>query len=380
MINFLDLHKINVRFENDFQNQFKRFFNSGHYILGPEVERFETGFATYCGTDFCVGTANGLDALTLIFKSYIHLGKLQLNDEVIVPANTYIASILSIINAGLRPVLVEPDLETYNISPEEIIKHINPNTKAILVVHLYGLLADMDAINAIAKSNRLLVIEDAAQAHGALKSSNTIKLSAVEVPNSKIRKAGNLGDAAAFSFYPTKNLGALGDAGAVTTNNPDLAETIKMMRNYGSSKRYVNEVIGVNSRLDELQAAFLNVKLKQLDQDNEIRRTIAKRYLREIKNKKLILPFYSGGNDHVFHLFTVRVSNRIEFEAYLKSHGIGYLIHYPIPPHQQKALSMYNNNNYDITELIHKTIISIPLSPVMTAGDTATIINVLNAY
>src|SRR5690606_3552675 len=259
---FLDLHKINARFDKEFQERFKNFLDSGYYILGSEVERFEADFAAYCGTEFCIGTANGLDALTLVFKSYIHLGRLQVDDEVIVPANTYIASILSIINAGLRPILVEPKLDTYNISAEELIERINPSTKAILVVHLYGQLADMDAINAIAKSKRLLVIEDAAQAHGAIDGSR------FEAQSSKFRKAGNLGDAAAFSFYPTKNLGALGDAGAVTTNNRDLAETIKAMRNYGSSEKYVNEMIGVNSRLDELQATFLNVKLKHLDEDN----------------------------------------------------------------------------------------------------------------
>lgn len=366
MIKFLDLHKINARFEKDFQERFQSFLNSGYYILGSEVEQFESDFANYCGTKYCIGVANGLDALTLIFKSYLHLEKLQINDEVIVPANTYIASILAIINAGLKPILVEPDFETYNISPDEIIRHISPKTKTILVVHLYGQLANMDAVNAIAKSNDLLVIEDAAQAHGAVLSSGL--------------KAGNLSDAAAFSFYPTKNLGALGDAGAVTTNDENLAKTIRLMRNYGSSKKYVNEIIGVNSRLDELQAAFLSVKLKSLTEDNKIRRTIAKRYLHEIKNKKLTLPFYSGTEDHVFHVFVVRVNERLEFENYLKLHDIGYLIHYPIPPHQQNALALFNENKYPITEKIHETIISLPMSPVMTADEVSKVIKVLNAY
>lgn len=374
MIKFLDLHKINARFDKEFQERFKNFLDSGYYILGSEVERFEADFAAYCGTEFCIGTANGLDALTLVFKSYIHLGRLQVDDEVIVPANTYIASILSIINAGLRPILVEPKLDTYNISAEELIERINPSTKAILVVHLYGQLADMDAINAIAKSKRLLVIEDAAQAHGAIDGSR------FEAQSSKFRKAGNLGDAAAFSFYPTKNLGALGDAGAVTTNDRDLAETIKAMRNYGSSEKYVNEMIGVNSRLDELQATFLNVKLKHLDEDNAKRRAIAKRYLQEIENKKLTLPFYSGGLDHVFHLFVIRVDDRVDFETYLQSRNIGFLIHYPIPPHQQNALSMFSKNLYPITEEIHKTIVSIPMSPVLTDAEISTVVNVLNAY
>ncbi len=374
MIKFLDLHKINARFETDFQERFRQFLDAAHYILGSEVYRFESDFATYCGTKYCIGTANGLDALTLIFKSYIHLGRLQLNDEVIVPANTYIASILSIINAGLRPVLVEPKRDTYNISSEEIEKHISKNTKAVLVVHLYGQLVDMDAINAIAVSKGLLVIEDAAQAHGAVANANARN------PVPKNLKAGNLGDAAAFSFYPSKNLGALGDAGAITTNDQDLAETLKKMRNYGSSKKYVNDILGVNSRLDEVQAAFLNVKLKLLDADNAARQSIAKKYLQEINNKKIILPFYSGNLDHVFHVFVIRVANREDFVTYLEAHQVGYLIHYPIAPHQQKALSVFKQHTFPITEEIHKSIVSIPISPVMTEDEVYAVIKVLNAY
>ena len=374
MIKFLDLHKINARFETDFQERFKHFLDSGYYILGSEVERFESHFASYCGSKYCIGTANGLDALTLIFKSYIHLGKLHINDEVLVPANTYIASILSVINAGLKPVLIEPELETYNISPKEIEKQVNKNTKAILVVHLYGQLADMDAINAIAKSRGLLVVEDAAQAHGAERSTKYSEQS------TKLLKAGNLGHAAAFSFYPSKNLGALGDAGAVTTNDDTLAGTLKMMRNYGSSEKYVNEMIGFNSRLDELQAAFLNIKLRVLDQDNAKRQSIAKRYIQETKNKKITLPFYSGAKDHVFHVFVVRVAHRSDFVAYLQTHNIGYLIHYPLPPHQQKALSMFKQITFPVTEAIHKTVVSIPISPVMSDDEVTTVIKILNAF
>lgn len=370
MIKFLDLHKINARFEKDFQERFCSFLNDAHYILGSEVAQFEADFANYCGTKYCIGTANGLDALTLIFRSYIQLGKLEINDEVIVPANTYIASILSIINAGLKPVLVEPYLETYNISVEEIEKHITPNTKAILAVHLYGQLADMTSINAIAKSKNLLVIEDAAQAHGA----------GFTVQDSEFKKAGNLGNAAAFSFYPSKNLGALGDAGAVTTNDMELAETLKMMRNYGSREKYVNDIIGFNSRLDELQAAFLNVKLQYLDADNAIRQSIAVTYLQEIKNKKIILPFYSGGLDHVFHVFAVRVADRSGFMEYLEFHNIQSLIHYPVAPHQQNALQGFQNYSFPISEGIHKTIVSIPISPVMTKQEISKVIEVLNAY
>lgn len=366
MIKFLDLHKINSRFKNEFETQFKTFLDSGFYILGRQVSTFENSFANYCGTKYCIGTGNGLDALTLIFKSYIQLGKLKEHDEVIVPANTYIATILSVINAGLKPVFVEPDSETFNINPSEIEKYITSKTKAILVVHLYGLLAKMKRIQTIANENNLLVIEDAAQAHGA----ETIDGI----------KAGNLSDAAAFSFYPSKNLGALGDGGAVTTNDSDLAECITMMRNYGSSKKYVNEIIGFNSRLDEIQAVFLNIKLKYLDADNEKRSVIAKRYYNEIYNEKIKLPKYNQSKDHVFYVFTVCVESRKDFKAYLNKNAIGSLIHYPVAPHHQKALSMYKHLQLPITESIHKTIISIPISPVMTNDEVSKTINVINAY
>lgn len=367
MIKFLDLHKINARFEPKLQKTFQQFLDSGHYILGDEVKNFESNFATYCGSQYSIGTANGLDALILIFRAYIELGKLQLDDEVIVPANTYIASILSIIHAGLKPVFVEPDEATFNISPKEIEKHITEKTKAILVVHLYGQLADMEAINKIAKQHKLLVVEDAAQGHGAVQASGFLK-------------AGNLGDAAAFSFYPSKNLGCLGDGGAVTTNDETLADCIKVLRNYGSSQKYKNDLIGYNSRLDELQAAFLTIKLKSLDADNDRRQDIAKRYNSEINNKKIGLPFYDGSKNHVFHTFVVRVENRNTFTAHLDSNDIGWLIHYPIPPHQQKAFNKYNQLSYPITESIHQSIVSIPVSPVMTEDEVTTVINALNRY
>jgi dTDP-4-amino-4,6-dideoxygalactose transaminase len=366
MIKFLDLHKINARFEQQLQEQFRKFLDSGHYILGKEVETFESNFASYCGSKHGIGTANGLDALVLIFKSYLALGRLELDDEVIVPANTYIASILSIIHAGLKPILVEPDERTYNISPIQIEKHLTSKTKAILAVHLYGQLADMESINRIAKKHHLLVIEDAAQAHGAISHSN--------------KKAGNLSDAAAFSFYPSKNLGCFGDGGAVTTNDDQLALCIQRMRNYGSSKKYVNEMVGINSRLDELQAVFLNIKLPLLDTDNNKRQDIAKRYLLEIKNEKLLLPFYDGSQNHVFHVFVVQVEDRKHFSDYLDAKNIGWLIHYPIPPHQQKALQEFNQLSFPITENIHRTVVSIPISPVLTNDEVTNIINVLNSY
>ncbi len=374
MIKFLDLHKINQRFETEFQNGFQKFLNSGHYILGNELERFESNYASYCGTKHCIGTANGLDALILIFKAYIELGTLQLNDEVIVPANTYIASILSIIHAGLKPILVEPDEHTYNISPIEIEKHVTHRTKAILVVHLYGQLADMEAINKIAKEQNLLVIEDAAQAHGAMATTS------YPLSTTHFRKAGNLSDAAAFSFYPSKNLGCLGDGGAVTTNDEEVSSCIRMLRNYGSSEKYVNDIIGINSRLDEIQAAFLNIKLGYLDADNLRRQTIAMQYISGIKNHRLQLPFYDGSKNHVFHVFVIRVEDRENFVNYLDDNDIGWLIHYPIPPHQQKALSNYNHLNFKITEEIHKSVVSIPMSPVLTDDEVSRVVQVLNHY
>ena len=345
MIKFLDLKKINEPYETAFQEKLKSVLTSGWYILGKEVQEFEINFAQYCGAKHCVGVGNGLDALALIFNGYIQLGKLQKGDEVLVPANTYIASILAILQADLVPILVEPKLETYNIDPTSIQDKITSRTKAILVVHLYGQLAEMDAINKIANRNNLIVVEDAAQSSGAI---------------------SNQQSAVAYSFYPTKNLGALGDGGAVVTNDAELAKTIKSLRNYGSEIKYQNDFIGVNSRLDELQAAFLNLKLPNLNADNEKRRAIARRYLFEIKNHKIILPFWDLSNNHVFHLFVIRTQNREDLQNYLAEKSIETAIHYPIPPHQQKALESWNNLSFPITEKIHKEVLSLPISPVMT--------------
>ncbi len=366
MIKFLDLHKINAPYEAAFQSKLKSFLDKGWYILGDEVQLFEKQFAAYCGTKFCIGVANGLEALTLIFKAYIQLGKLQKGDEVIVPANTYIASILAILEADLVPILVEPILETYNLNAHLIADKISSKTKAILAVHLYGQLADTKLLSNIAKQHKILLIEDAAQAHGAL--------------NSDGIKSGNLGDAAGFSFYPSKNLGALGDAGAITTNDEALAKILLSMRNYGSKTKYENEIRGVNSRLDELQAAFLNVKLAFLDSDNQIRIAIANRYLSEIKNPKFILPQFTGESYHVFHLFVLRSHNRLDLEAYLLENGIQTMIHYPIPPHQQKAMLPWNDLSFPITEQIHKESLSIPISPVLTPDEVSFLIKILNEY
>jgi len=366
MIHFLNLRKLNQPFEAAFEKKMKQFLDGGWYILGNEVKQFEADFAAYCGTKHCIGVGNGLDALVLIFKAYIHLGKLQKGDEVIVPANTYIASILAVLQADLVPVLVEPRLETFNINPEAIEAKITSKTKAILPVHLYGQLCEIKAINEIAQTHNLLVIEDAAQAHGSQFSEN--------------ERAGNLSHAAAFSFYPGKNLGALGDAGAITTNDDALAEVLFSMRNYGSKVKYENEIIGVNSRLDELQAAFLNIKLKQLDSENEFRRQIAKRYLSEIKNNKIVLPFWDESENHVFHLFIIRTPNRQELQNYLKNNLIETMIHYPIPPHKQKALSNWNHLSFPITEKIHNEVLSIPLNSTLADEEIEHIIITLNRY
>ncbi|MCX7548185.1 DegT/DnrJ/EryC1/StrS family aminotransferase [Xanthomarina sp. F1114] len=366
MIKFLDLYKINKRFEPEFQKKFQQFLDSGHYVLGKEVKAFETNFAAYCGTKYCIGTSNGLDALTLIFKAYLCLGNLKPGDHVLIPANTFFASVLSVVNSGLVPVFIEPEEETFNISIQEIEKHINPKVKAIMAVHLYGQLANIGAINTIAEKHNLLVIEDAAQAHGAETETRI--------------KAGNLSHAAAFSFYPSKNLGALGDGGAITTNNAALAEVLKKMHNYGTERKYEFDLIGYNHRLDEIQAVFLNMKLAHLDSDNLKRQEIANRYLSEISSKKVELPFYDGSKNHVFHLFVVRVKNRDKFVSYLKNHDIETLIHYPIPPHKQKALINFSHLNLPITEQIHKTVVSLPISPVMSNQEIAQVVKIINSY
>ncbi len=366
MIKFLDLKKINNRFDSEFKNMFSIFLNSGQYILGSHLDKFENEYAQYCGTKFCVGVASGLDALTLIFKGYIELGRLKIGDEVIVPANTYIATILSIINTGLKPVLVEPSENRFNLSVNNIKPFVSEKTKAIVVVHLYGELVEMKQINDLANEYNLLTIEDAAQAHGA------------SLDNGK--KAGGVSNAAAFSFYPSKNLGSLGDGGAVTTNDFKLFKIIKTLRNYGSSEKYINEIKGVNSRLDELQAAFLLVKLKYLDIDNNHRRLIANYYLKGINNRKIILPNYNSSKAHVFHLYVIKCKDRDQLQEYLLQNGIQTAIHYPIPPHKQNALSEYSNLKLPITEQIHDDVLSLPISPVQTVEETKKIITLLNKF
>ncbi len=365
MIAYLDLQHINAPYEAIFKTKFDEFLKKGWYILGNEVAEFENAFASFCKLPYAVGVGNGLDALTLIFKGYIALGKLKKGDEVIVPANTYIASILAVIQADLVPVFVEPNIESYTLDVDKIESKITNKTKAILPVHLYGQLADLHQIFEIAHRYNLLVIEDAAQSHGA---ELTFPL------NQSINRA------VAYSFYPTKNLGALGDGGAVVSNDLELTNTIRLLRNYGSKQKYYNEIQGVNSRLDDLQAAFLNVKLKDLEANNQIRKSIAKRYLNEISKPKIILPTWDFSNNHVFHVFAIRTENREEFQNYLLENGIETLIHYPIPPHQQLALREYHHLELPITEQIHREILSIPLHPFLTNFEVSTIISVINRY
>jgi dTDP-4-amino-4,6-dideoxygalactose transaminase len=365
MINYLDLKKVNAVYREELIAAFCKVLDSGWYIQGNEVKEFEFNFAQYCGTKHAIGVANGLDALSLILRSFKELGFLNDGDEVLVPANTYIASILAISANNLVPILIEPCIDTYNIDFKQIEENITVKTKAILVVHLYGQLSAMKQINEIARKNGLKVIEDCAQAHGAEHFGT---------------KAGNFGDAAGFSFYPGKNLGALGDAGAVTTNDDEIAQTIRTIANYGSNIKYHNIYKGVNSRLDEIQAALLNVKLKYLDIETIQRKKIAKRYLQEIRNDKVSLPFCSNFDSHVWHLFVVRLNNRDHFQKYLEDHGIQTVIHYPIPPHQQLAYRELKSVSLRLSEEIHRSVISLPLSSTLSESEISEIIHVVNKY
>ncbi len=362
-IQFLDLKAPYIELKNELDEAYKRVMESGWYILGKECEAFEKEFANYCGTKYCIGVGNGLDALHLILRAY-DIGE---GDEVIVPANTYIATWLAVSYAGAKPIPVEPDEKTYNINPTLIEQAITERTKAIIAVHLYGQPADMDFINNIAKRYNLKVIEDSAQAHGA---------------KYKGRRTGSLGDAAGFSFYPGKNLGAIGDGGAITTNDSVLAEKVKILRNYGSRIKYYNEVKGFNSRLDELQAALLRVKLSKLDEWNERRKNIAHRYIQELNNEKNILPYVPEWVDPVWHLFVVRCPKRDELKSYLLRIDIDTLIHYPIPPHLSEAYANmgYKAGDFPITEQIAKSVLSLPMGPHISDVDVSNIITRINSY
>ena len=364
-IPFLDLKAVNAAYRDELIEAAVRVIDSGWYIQGQEVQAFEEEFAAYCGSKYCVGVGNGLDALTLTLRAWKELGRLKEGDEVIVPANTYIATILAITENRLIPVLVEPDENTYNLSPDLARKAVTAKTKAIVPVHLYGRLAEMPAIMEIAEKHNLLVLEDAAQAHGA---------------SLQGRRAGNWGDAAGFSFYPGKNLGALGDAGAVTTNDEELAQTVRALGNYGSHKKYENLDQGVNSRLDEMQAALLRVKLRRLDQETAARRKVAKLYLEQIDNPALVLPRWEREEQHVFHLFVVRCEKRDKLQKYLAQHGIQTMIHYPVPPHKQRAYFKWNLQIFGKTERIHASVLSLPISCNITLNDAQYIIKKFNDY
>lgn len=364
MIKFLDLQKINLQYQEEIEEALLRTFRSGWYLLGNETKTFESNLASYIGANHAIGVANGLDALRLIFRAYIELGVMQRGDEVIVPANTFIASILAITDNGLVPVLVEPDVETYNIDITRIEEKITAKTRGILIVHLYGRVAFSEQLKGLAEKHNLRIIEDNAQAIGA--EWNGVK-------------TGNLGDAAGFSFYPGKNLGALGDGGAVTTNDGDVVKVIRALANYGSDEKYINKYQGLNSRLDELQAAVLDVKLRYLKANNETRQNIAGRYLREIDNENVILPTNTRHVDeHVWHLFVVRSESRDKLQSHLLANGVQALIHYPIPPHRQQAYKDWNVMSFPITEKMHNEVLSLPISPVMEESEVSKIINVVN--
>lgn len=369
MIPFLDLKAINAQYRDELVQAATRVIDFGWYIQGQEVNAFEQEFADYCGAKHCVGLANGLDALSLTLRAWKELGKLKEGDEVIVPANTYIASILAITENRLTPVLVEPDATTYNLCPEKAEAAITSRTRAILPVHLYGQLADMPALLNLADRHALLVLEDSAQAHGASLSG---------------RKAGNWGHASGFSFYPGKNLGALGDGGAVTTNDEELAQTLRAIGNYGSHKKYENLYQGVNSRLDEMQAALLRVKLKYLDADTARRKEIAITYTQGITHPDIILPIdrsitrIEQLEHHVFHLYVIRTPQRDPLQQQLAEAGIQTMIHYPIAPHKQVAYASWNEESFPLTEAIHRQVLSLPMWPALAKADSEFIVSACN--
>lgn len=365
MIKFLDLQKITAKYSEEIHKAVSRVVDSGWYLQGGENEKFEENYSKYIGTKHTIGCANGLDALIWIFRAYMEMGVMQPGDEVIVPANTYIASILAITENGLKPVLVEPDIDTYQIDDSKIEEAITERTKAIMIVHLYGQCAYTDNIGTLCKKYSLKLVEDNAQAHGCLYNG---------------QKTGSIGDAAGHSFYPGKNLGAFGDGGAVTTNDDELAKVVRAVANYGSTKKYVFEYCGRNSRLDEIQAAILNVKLKYLDEDIALRQEVAKRYVNEITNPRIIVPNIEDWKAHAFHLFPIRCKERDNLQTYLMENGVQTIIHYPIPPHKQECYKELNELSFPITEQIHNEELSLPISPVITNEEISEIIKILNSW
>jgi dTDP-4-amino-4,6-dideoxygalactose transaminase len=370
VIKFLDLQKINAQYAGELKQVAAEVIDKGWFLLGERVNAFENEYSAYTDSAHTVACGNGLDALRLIFRAYIELGIMEEGDEVIVPANTYIASILSITDNKLKPILVEPDLDTYNLALGEIEKYITPKTKAILVVHLYGRTCWSKELEAVAEKYHLKVVEDNAQAAGAF-----------YCDGNKAIRTGNLGDAAGHSFYPSKNLGALGDSGAVTTNDAELAAVVRAVANYGSREKYVNQYSGLNSRMDEIQAAFLSVKLKYLDKENDARRKIVDYYREGIVNNQIILPQKPENNlAHIYHLFVIRTKERDRLLSYLTQNDVQIQIHYPIPPHKQKCYKKWNNLSYPITEKIHQEVLSLPISPIITRSDVDQIISLINKW
>jgi dTDP-4-amino-4,6-dideoxygalactose transaminase len=366
MVKFLDIRKITDSFGHDLNRAVAQVMASGCFIRGKQVDQFESEYAAFTGTRHCVGVGNGFDALRLIFRAWILSGNLKEGDEVIVPANTYIASVLAVIENRLTPVLVEPVVGMYTIDAARVEEKITPRTKAIMIVHLYGQNAMNDEIATIARKHQLKLVEDNAQAAGCF---------------ADTRRTGSLGDAGAHSFFPTKNLGALGDGGAVTTNDASLAEMVRTLGNYGSAKKGINELPGVNSRLDEIQAAILNLKLGRLDADNARRRRAADFYLRNINNPKIRLPDVPArAQEHVWHLFVVRSNQREKLQQHLLKHNIETLVHYPVAPHHQPALSAYNQFSYPVTEAIHREVLSLPLSPVIGDHELEKVVDAVNAF
>ncbi|WP_303208398.1 DegT/DnrJ/EryC1/StrS family aminotransferase [Bacteroides oleiciplenus] len=365
MIKFLDLQKITQKYSEEIHEAVNRVIDSGWYLQGKENEKFEANYAAYIGTKYAIGCANGLDALIWIFRAYVEMGVMALGDEVIVPANTYIASILAITENGLKPVLIEPSIETYQIDDKKIEEAITGRTKAILIVHLYGQCAYTDRIGELCRKYGLKLIEDNAQAHGC---------------KFGTQKTGSLGDAAGHSFYPGKNLGAFGDAGAVTTNDEELAKVVRTVANYGSQKKYVFKYCGRNSRLDEIQAAVLDVKLKYLDEDVALRKQIAKYYIDNIKNPEIITPTVRNWDAHVFHIFTIRCKHRNELQMFLADNGVQTIIHYPTPPHKQECYKEWNNLSFPITERIHNEELSLPISPMIKIEEVRKVVDILNEW
>ena len=367
MIKYLPLKQINDRYDAELREAVGRVMDSGWYLKGEQAQRFERNYAAYIGTKYCVGVANGLDALTLILRAYIEKGVMESGDEVIVPANTFIASILSISDCGLTPVLVEPCIDTFQIDDSQIEEVITERTKALMIVHLYGRCAYTEKIGMICKKHQLKLIEDNAQAHGCF----------APMDNGQWRRTGSLGDAAAHSFYPGKNLGAMGDAGAVTTNDKELAQIIEELGNYGSSKKYVFDYQGRNSRLDEIQAAMLDVKLRHLDEDNQRRQAVADYYINNVKHPEILLPTPSQS---VYHIFPILCERRDELQQYLKENGVETMIHYPIPPHKQACYKEWNDLSFPITERIHRQELSLPCHPVMKQEEADQIVSLLNRF